>query len=242
VSQPSLFDEVSVRSLDTASVREHATSAGPDGVIDLRDSIGGPDPRDPRDVIDVDSVVDGDVDGDGDVDVDVDGDVDVPAPVAERPRLPVRVVRSKNRRKTVHARLVDGVVEVRMPARMSKADEVRYVAELVERIERREFERHVDLDQRVSVLARRFELPTPASIRFVDNQQSRWGSCSIESREIRLSSRLANFPTWVLDYVIVHELAHLVIAEHSAKFNALVDRYPRAERARGYLHAKSDGV
>ena len=177
----------------------------------------------------------------------VDDDSDVidlrdRTPAVERPRFPVRVVRSVNRRKTVHARIVDGVIEVRVPARMTKADESRYVAELVERLERREFESHVDIAQRSRDLAQRYELPMPDSIRFVDNQNQRWGSCSIESREIRLSSRLANYPTWVLDYVIVHELAHLVVADHSPAFQALVARYPRAERARGYLHAKSDGV
>ena len=165
-----------------------------------------------------------------------------PSRSLERPHYEVRVVRSAKRRKTVNARVVDGVIEVRVPARMSKADEKRFVAELVERIERRELEKQVDVGQRSRELAQRFDLPLPASIRFVDNQHSRWGSCSIESREIRLSSRLANYPSWVLDYVIVHELAHLVVADHSPAFHELVDRFPRAERARGYLHAKADGA
>ncbi len=163
-------------------------------------------------------------------------------PAPSRPKLPVRVVRSKNRRKTVDARIVEGVIEVRVPARMSKKDEHVYVAELVARLEKREFERAVDVEARARMLAKRHELPVPASIRFVDNQHARWGSCSIETREIRLSSRLANYPPWVLDYVIVHELAHLVVPGHDAKFHALVARFPHAERARGYLHAKSDGI
>jgi len=188
-----------------------------------------------------DAVHDGEQDGaDGVADQIID--LRDPSRPLERPHYEVRVVRSAKRRKTVNARVVDGVIEVRVPARMSKADEKRFVAELVERIERRELEKQIDVEQRSRELAQRFDLPLPASIRFVDNQHSRWGSCSIESREIRLSSRLANYPTWVLDYVIVHELAHLVVAEHSPAFHALVDRYPRAERARGYLHAKADGA
>jgi predicted metal-dependent hydrolase len=160
----------------------------------------------------------------------------------ERPRFPVRVIRSPKRRRSAHAQLVDGEIVVRIPARMSKADEAVFVAELVERIEKREQRSAIDIEARTRDIARRYDLPTPASIRFVDNQRSRWGSCTIESREIRVSSKLANYPLWVLDYVIVHELAHLVVADHSPAFHALVDRYPKAERARGYLTAKADGL
>jgi predicted metal-dependent hydrolase len=159
-----------------------------------------------------------------------------------RRRFPVRIIRSARRRRTVHARLVDGVIEVRVPADMSKADEDEFVAELVARLEKREQRAAVDLDARCRDLARRYGLPLPASIRFVDNQRSRWGSCTIDTREIRLSSKLADFPAWVLDYVIVHELAHLIHADHSRAFHALVDRYPKAERARGYLIAKGDCI
>jgi predicted metal-dependent hydrolase len=56
---------------------------------------------------------------------------------------------------------------------------------------------------------------------------------------VRISSAVARFPPWVLDYVIVHELAHLRRPDHSRAFWKLVERYPRAERARGYLIAKS---
>jgi hypothetical protein len=48
-----------------------------------------------------------------------------------------------------------------------------------------------------------------------------------------------DLPDWVVDYVLLHELVHLVVPSHSAKFWALVGRYPRAERARGYLEGVS---
>jgi predicted metal-dependent hydrolase len=73
----------------------------------------------------------------------------------------------------------------------------------------------------------------------VDNQRWRWGSCSPEARAIRISTRVAAFPAWVLDYVVVHELAHLSVPGHGPGFWDLVARYPRADQARGFLIAKA---
>lgn len=150
----------------------------------------------------------------------------------------VEVVRSKKRRKTVSAQIVDGRLRVSIPSWMSKAEEQRYVDDMVRRMTRRRTAETIDLVERTATLARRYDLPVPVSIRFVDNQLSRWGSCTPVDRTIRLSSRLAAYPSWVLDYVIVHELAHLVEAGHGPRFKALVARYPKAERATGFLIAK----
>ena len=154
--------------------------------------------------------------------------------------LPVEIVRSARRRKTVQAVLTDGVIRVHVPARMSDREIDTYVAELVPRLERRARSDHIDLDRRASTLAKRFRLPLPESIEWAENQRRRWGSCQPSSGRIRISAQLAECPPWVLDYVIVHELTHLVHADHSPAFTALVDRYPRAERARGYLLAKGE--
>ena len=151
----------------------------------------------------------------------------------------VRVVRSAKRRKTVEARLVDGCLEVRIPARMSEEEEAPWVAEMQRRFLRQADAEGIDLKRRAAALARRYDLPRPTSIRWVSNQRHRWGSCSPWSGEIRISDRVAAWPPWVLDYVLVHELAHLRESGHGARFQALVDRYPRAERARGFLIAKS---
>jgi predicted metal-dependent hydrolase len=78
-------------------------------------------------------------------------------------------------------------------------------------------------------------LAEPASVRWVDNQHRRWGSCTPADRSIRLSSRLRSMPEYVVDYVLVHELVHLLEPNHDERFWALVARYPRAERARGFL-------
>ena len=150
----------------------------------------------------------------------------------------VVVVRSAKRRKTVSAQMVDGRLRVSIPSWMSKADEQRYVDDMVRRMTRRRDAELIDLPARARLLARRHDLPEPVSIKFVDNQVSRWGSCTPVDRTIRLSSRLVAFPPWVLDYVIVHELAHLVEPGHGPRFQALVARYPKAERATGFLIAK----
>ncbi|CAN5788448.1 M48 family metallopeptidase [soil metagenome] len=150
----------------------------------------------------------------------------------------IEVVRSSRRRKTVQARVVSGVLQVRIPASMSLREEHRWFEEMTSRFERRARADRIDLEVRAAVLARRHRLPHPTAVRWVDNQHARWGSCSPATGQIRISSRLGGFPAWVLDYVIVHELAHLAEVGHSPAFWELVDRYPRAERARGFRIAK----
>ena len=153
----------------------------------------------------------------------------------------VEVIRSPRRRKTVQARRVNGVVRVTIPATMTRAEEERWVAEMVRRLERSIGADGVDLMERAAQLADRYGLPRPSTIRWVDNQELRWGSCTPVDASIRISSKLVAEPGWVLDYVIVHELAHLVVPGHGTGFWELVDRYPRAERARGWLMARAAG-
>jgi predicted metal-dependent hydrolase len=153
----------------------------------------------------------------------------------------VEVIRSPRRRKTVQARRVNGVVRVTIPATMTRAEEERWVAEMVRRLERSTGVDGVDLVERAAQLAERYELPRPTSIRWVDNQELRWGSCTPVDGSIRISSKLVAEPGWVLDYVIIHELTHLIVPGHGKQFWVLVDRYPRAERARGWLMARAAG-
>ncbi len=155
-------------------------------------------------------------------------------------RYPVEVIRSDRRNKTVSAKIVDGVIRVRIPAWMTAADEAKFVDDVVQRIERERKSNSVNLEGRARSLAKEYALPEPESITWSKVQRQRWGSCSVGSGDIRISDRLVDVPPWVLDHVIIHELAHLVIPHHGPEFDAIVDRYPLAERATGYLMAVSD--
>lgn len=161
----------------------------------------------------------------------------------------VEVRRSGRRRRTVAAYREDDRIIVLIPARMTQAEERHWVSAMVERLERQERRRRpseTSLERRARDLSRRFldGLAEPASVRWVDNQRSRWGSCTPADRTIRLSSRLRGMPEWVIDYVLLHELAHLVEPGHGRRFWALLETYPRTERARGYLEgvAASSGL
>lgn len=155
---------------------------------------------------------------------------------------PVRIIRSAQRRKTVSARLEDGVLVVRAPATMSDKDLAPIIDGLKKRMRRRSRtspQTDEALEKRAQEMNRQYfngKLHWQ-SVRYVTNQNSRFGSCTPEDGTIRLSHRLATMPVWVRDYVLVHELAHLVEGNHGPRFWKLVNRYPLTERARGYLMA-----
>ncbi|MGI9093834.1 MAG: M48 metallopeptidase family protein [Mycobacteriales bacterium] len=156
----------------------------------------------------------------------------------------VDVRRSTRRRRTVTAYRSDGRTVVLIPARFSAAEERRWVADMLARLAVREQRatrgaRGSDpaLVARSRLLADRHldGRARPASVRWVENMTTRWASCTPADDAIRVSTRMREMPDWVLDYVLVHELAHLLEAGHGERFWRLVERYPRTERARGYL-------
>lgn len=152
--------------------------------------------------------------------------------------LRVEVRRSPRRRKTVAWRVTGDTIVLMVPARLTDAEVSRWVAEATRRTNRRRSSDRIDLAARAATLADRYELPRARSIAWAD-MEHRWGSCTPATGAVRLSRALAAFPDWVLEVVIVHELAHLVHPDHSPAFWAVVNRHPRAERAKGYLIAKS---
>jgi predicted metal-dependent hydrolase len=155
----------------------------------------------------------------------------------------VEVVRSARRRRTVSARRVGDRIIVSVPARLSKAEERRWVATMVERIlagEQRRRPSDRTLADRATLLSDRYLAgrAVPASVRWVDNMTSRWGSCTVADGTIRLSRRLEGMPEYVVDYVLLHELVHLLVPSHGPAFWREMAGYDRLERARGFL----DGV
>ena len=156
----------------------------------------------------------------------------------------VEVRRSKRRRRTVSAYRDGDRVVVMIPASLSRKEEAEWVETMLARLERSEKRRKPsdsDLQRRATELNDKYlgGLALPESVRWVDNQRSRWGSCTPGDRTIRLSTRLQGMPGWVIDYVLVHELAHLLVTGHGPRFWAAVEGYPRSERARGYLEGVS---
>jgi predicted metal-dependent hydrolase len=165
-----------------------------------------------------------------------------------RARKPVvEVRRSRRRRRTVSAYRDGERVVVLIPDRFSRAEETEWVERMLARLAARE-ERVQRTDDELTLRARRLteryladhaRRVLPASVRWVTNQNGRWGSCTPDDRTIRISHRVQEMPDWVIDYVLLHELAHLVVPSHSVRFWDLVNRYPKAERARGFLEGIS---
>ncbi len=127
-----------------------------------------------------------------------------------------------------------------VPAGLSDAEEQEWISTVLERLAERERRRHPSDDalfERARQLSTRYldGRVTPESVRWVGNQHTRWGSCTPDDGTIRLSTQLRGMPAWVVDYVLLHELAHLLVPGHGPTFWKLVNRYSKTERARGYL-------
>ena len=152
----------------------------------------------------------------------------------------LKVIRSKRRRKTVSATVDKGILIVRIPSRMSRSEEAHWVEHMRKKLlGKQEKKKSRRSDSALEERARRLALDYFGDLEFTivwsSRQQQRWGSCTPLDRSIRLSTNLKNFPDYVIDYVIIHELAHLLIADHSPEFWQLCSRYPFTDRARGFL-------
>ena len=156
----------------------------------------------------------------------------------------VIVKRSARRKKTIQARVVNGAIEVLAPTSISDRELEEHIRSLRERIERRISQKKASRDDS-HLEARAKHLNSKyfggklswEKISYSERQMRRHGSCTVTSKTIRISHRMRNMPQWVEDYIIVHELAHLIEPNHGKEFKKLVRRYPLSERAIGYLMA-----
>jgi predicted metal-dependent hydrolase len=153
----------------------------------------------------------------------------------------VTIIRSRRRKKTIQTKYGDGHLWIYLPAGMSPGAEQKWIDRMMERHERWK-QKHTTkksddwLMQRARELNKKyFDSYLEFSITFVTNQNYRFGSCTSMDRTIRISHRVRTMPLWVQDYIILHELTHLIYPDHSKKFWDKVNQYKYAERAKGYL-------
>ena len=158
--------------------------------------------------------------------------------------IPIEVRRSAKRRRTVNAAFRDGKAVISIPGHFTKVQEAEWVRRMVTRLEQRTAlppadpqEGAGDLAGRAAELSRRYlhGAAHPVSVRWVSNQNSRWGSATPGRGTIRLSDKLQGMPQWVVDYVLLHELAHLLVPSHGPAFWRLLESYPQTETAKAFL-------
>jgi predicted metal-dependent hydrolase len=164
---------------------------------------------------------------------------------AAAPEVEIRV--SPRRRKWVAAHWEGERIVVLVPQRMARSERHRHADELARRlVSDRERRRPTDeqLTRRaLELVGEHFGgLAPPAAVTWSSRQRHRWGSCSVADRTIRISDRLRDVPGWVLDAVLVHELAHLLRADHDEVFDELVARYPRTAEAAIFLDGLQHGL
>lgn len=156
----------------------------------------------------------------------------------------VEVVRDGRLRTRVHWQWNGDQVRIRAPRRVSQRQLDQFVAEIVEEIQHKRAQVRARADADLEARARRINRTyfdgeiEWHSLRWVSNMRKRLGSCTVggpTDGDIRISDRIKGWPQWVVDYVIAHELTHRKYANHSKEFWAYVNRYSKAERARGFI-------
>ncbi len=156
----------------------------------------------------------------------------------------IKVIRSPDRKKTIQAKMVGETLIIYLPAGLHREEEGNLIEKMKQKIEKK---RQKSLANKDDYLKRRFNdfnimyfggKLKVNSIEFVSNQRWVRGSCTPSKGTIRISHKLLEMPKWVLDYVIMHEMSHLLYPNHSKAFWNKVGEFKYAERARGFLMAK----
>ncbi len=156
----------------------------------------------------------------------------------------VEVKRSKKRKKTISARLDGDTMYIYAPVDIQEKELHKIINNFKKRFSRRNLKRELNKEQNLRDMFNKLnkkyfdEQIKVKSIEYVTNQKSKYGCCNYKKKTIRISHYLSQMPDWVRDYIIIHEMAHILEPNHSKAFWDIVYRYKLAERARGFLIAK----
>jgi hypothetical protein len=155
----------------------------------------------------------------------------------------VKIIRSPRRRRTISARMVKECLIVSAPHHVPQERLDTIIDGFKIKFQKRRLKEALDRKQRLCEIAARLNEKYFAnalkinSIEYVIDQNSKYGCCNYTQRSIRISHKVGLMPSWVRDYVLIHEMAHLLEPNHGKAFWDIVSRYELAERARGYLLA-----
>jgi predicted metal-dependent hydrolase len=141
-------------------------------------------------------------------------------------------------------RLQGQTVHLRVPHSMSRAQIDKIIEDILPRIvkQRKRAKRQADtsLTDRAQSLNRQYfggDLSWH-TIRWASNMKHRLGSFTTGGTtdgDIRISERIRNWPGYVIDYVLAHEICHRKYPNHSQEFWACLSRYPLMDKALGFL-------
>ena len=151
------------------------------------------------------------------------------------------IQRSKRRKKTLQATFKNHIVKILAPSTASDTEINKFLDKFLKKLERKDIILNNDKEllSRANKLKKKFIPDAPDfTIVFQESLKRTWGKCFTNQRKIIINPVLATYPKWVLDFVIVHEIAHLLIPNHGKEFRSLVDRFKLKERAVGFLMAK----
>lgn len=147
---------------------------------------------------------------------------------------------STRRRKSISARWAGaGVIHIQAPTTLPVDTLERHIKDTIRKLRGSATDNDLSLDELATHLNKKYlrNQASWTSISWVTTMNNRWGSCSVNTRTIRISHRLRTVPLYVLSSVVLHELIHTFVPNHSAEFWAWMNRYEDFHRAEGYLQA-----
>ncbi len=171
---------------------------------------------------------------------------------------PFKVIKDSKRKKNILAIRNQGLIEIHVPTRLTRAEIEKIVPEMIGKVLDQEI-REAKGDDYLAREAKKIiktllpeinavlelldanGMPTPLQISW-RTMNERWGSCTWKENRIRISHRLTLAPDYVVSSVIFHELAHLLVHDHGPEFQKLLARDPNLVAAESFLDGYEYGI